>query len=170
MLPEVVIDQQLTYIQTFATTASGVIIPRFVGTLSAISSIIIISIIARSKTRLSSPYHRILFGMSFADVIASAAVAFTTLPMPADMIYTQFQGKSIGNTWTCAIQGYAANTYFHIGAFYNFGLCLYYLCAIPFKMSDKKFQKRVEPFIHIGIQLITMPAAITNFYWKVSLF
>lgn len=93
-------------------------------------------------------YHRIMFCMSLADIIASVAMALTTIPMPKDMIYTQFEPKAYGTTTTCSIQGF----FFTLGSTITFGynalLCFYYLCAIRYKMKDSKFRNRVEPWLH----------------------
>lgn len=159
---------ELTLYETPATKASGALISSFVGILSAISSIVIIVIISRSNTCLSSPYHRILFGMSLADVFSALAMAFTTLPMPKDMIFTQYEGRIIGNTLTCTIQGFTARYFGTVTFSYNVALCLYYLYAIPLKMPDKKFQKRVEPFVHIGVQVMSLPVDISYLYAKVG--
>eukprot|EP00553_Chaetoceros_curvisetus_P004031 CAMPEP_0204623540 /NCGR_PEP_ID=MMETSP0717-20131115/9275_1 /ASSEMBLY_ACC=CAM_ASM_000666 /TAXON_ID=230516 /ORGANISM="Chaetoceros curvisetus" /LENGTH=81 /DNA_ID=CAMNT_0051638653 /DNA_START=52 /DNA_END=294 /DNA_ORIENTATION=- len=61
-------------------------IPSATGTISALSSILIMSIILRSskESRFSS-YHIIMFFMSFWDTIASTAIALNTIPMPSDV-------------------------------------------------------------------------------------
>jgi hypothetical protein len=63
-------------------TDYAALVPRFTGSLSAVSSALIIYVILRSEARLSSIYHRIMFGMSLADICGSIAMALTSLPMP----------------------------------------------------------------------------------------
>jgi hypothetical protein len=134
--------------------------PVFSGSLSAISSALIIYVILRSQTRLSSIYHRIMFGMSLADVLSSIAVALTTLPMPSYMpkeeeLQYRWTGGTprLGNTYTCNAQGFFQTfgvlTTFH----YNSMLCVYYACAIAFAMKEQTIKKYVEPFIH-GIPIL----------------
>jgi hypothetical protein len=58
---------------------------RCSGSLSTVSSFIIIYIILQSKTRLSSIYHRIMFGLSIADIIGSVSMALASWPMPSHL-------------------------------------------------------------------------------------
>jgi hypothetical protein len=66
-------------------TDYAAVMPRFSGSLSAISSAAIIYVILRSEKGLSGIYHRIMFGMSTADILGSLAMALTSLPMPSYM-------------------------------------------------------------------------------------
>lgn len=81
---------------------------------------------------MGSVYHRIMFGMSFFDIVQSLAMAFTTLPMPTCMIYDQFEGLIIGTEDSRKAHGFM----FLIGSMtattYNAMLCLYYLCALRY--------------------------------------
>jgi hypothetical protein len=109
--------------------------PIFSGSLSAISSTLIIYVILRSQTGLSSIYHRIMFGMSIADILSSVSIALSTLPMPSFMpqekdFEYRWTGPRLGNTSTCNAQGF----------FQTFGiLCMFtyntivvrLLCPVP---------------------------------------
>jgi hypothetical protein len=132
------------------------VVPRLTGSLSAVSSTLIIYVIMRSQTRLSSIYHRIMFGMSLADICGSIAMALTTLPMPSYMPKEEIFGYSsrwsrstrLGNTHTCNAQGFFV--FFGLGCVFNYNsmLCVYYACAIAFTMREKTIKKYVEPIIH----------------------
>jgi len=63
----------------------GAIVPRITAGTSAVSSFLILYLLLRSKTKLSTIYNRIMFGMSMADVLGSLAMSLTTLPMPVEM-------------------------------------------------------------------------------------
>jgi hypothetical protein len=139
-------------------TDYAALVPRFTGSISAVSSALIIYIIRRSQTRLSSIYHRIMFGMSLADVCGSIAMALTSLPMPSYMPKEEifgyhWAGTRIGNTLTCNVQGFFAT--FGMGCLFNYNamLCLYYACAIAFGMREKNIKKYVEPILH-GLPLL----------------
>ena len=100
-----------------------------------------------------------MFGMSVADVMASTAMALTTLPMPANdpnwdghQTFWEEQSK-LGNVHTCAVQGFAFYSGIHIMSAYNGSLCVYYACAIAFRLQEKQIRKRIEPLIH-GVPLI----------------
>jgi len=134
-------------------TDFAALVPRFTGGLSAISSTLIIYVILRSETRLSSIYHRIMFGMSLADICGSIAMALTSLPMPSYMPkeeifgYT-WAGARLGNAYTCNAQGFFA-TFGMVCMFnYNAMLCVYYACAIAFVMQETNIKKYVEPKLH----------------------
>jgi hypothetical protein len=133
--------------------------PTFSGSLSAISSILIIYVILRSETRLSSIYHRIMFGMSIADVLSSTAVALSTLPMPSympqeeELEYRWTAGTRLGNTSTCNAQGFFQTFGLVTTIHYNSMLCLYYACAVAFAMKENNIKKYVEPILH-GLPIV----------------
>jgi hypothetical protein len=134
-------------------TDYAALVPRFTGSLSAISSTLIIYVIMRSQTRLSSIYHRIMFGMSLADVFSSIAMALTSLPMPSHMPKEEVFGYSwagtrLGNEYTCNAQGFFQTSGIVCMYAYNAMLCVYYACAIALTMREKNIKKYVEPFLH----------------------
>mmetsp|Transcript_26409 Transcript_26409/g.39120 ORF Transcript_26409/g.39120 Transcript_26409/m.39120 type:complete len:333 (+) Transcript_26409:69-1067(+) len=160
--------------------------PRISGTISAISSSTIIFLIFRSQPRLSTIYHRIMFGMSFADIMASTAMSLTTLPMPRNddpvwnrKDYGSYNGETfwsdqtkIGNEQTCTVQGFFFSTGISIMFAYNGMLCFYYACAIAFRMHEKDIRKKVEPFLH-GVPLVlglcpAIPAFMYHFYTPIT--
>ena len=140
------------------TSQFGVIVPRITGSISVCSSIALIYLIATSESRLRTVYHRLMLGVSISDIIASVAMALTSLPMPThenvahsyhDWENDNTTATRLGNIETCEAQGFCFTlgsimSYSYIGA-----LCFYYLCTIVFRMSQEKIQKKVEPFLHI---------------------
>mmetsp|Transcript_20118 Transcript_20118/g.24791 ORF Transcript_20118/g.24791 Transcript_20118/m.24791 type:complete len:470 (+) Transcript_20118:77-1486(+) len=124
-------------------------IPRVTGSISATASSLIIYLIFRSETKLSSIYHRIMFSMSCADILSSAAIALTTLPMPSEFPCegNPWEGRAKGNIQTCEAQGFIIVAG-GITGLYNAALCVYYACAIAFQMREENIHKRVEPFLH----------------------
>jgi hypothetical protein len=143
--------------------------PIFSGSLSAVSSALIIYIILRSQTGLSSIYHRIMFGMSLADILSSVSIALSTLPMPSYMPQEEdfeyrWTGTRLGNEYTCNVQGFFQSFGILCMFTYNAMLCVYYACAIAFAMQEQNIKKRVEPLLHI-IPLVAglVPAVIFIF-------
>ena len=135
-------------VETFNTSAAGIAIASCSASLSFISSSMIIIFIIRSDRKFGSVYHRIMIGMSLFDMIQSLAMAFTTLPMPSDMLYEQFHGLVGGNTSTCDFQAFAI-IFGSLGSImFNPLLCIYYLCSIRFKMPDERFKMRLEPIMY----------------------
>ena len=116
-------------------------------------------IIVRSNIRFSTVSHRLVFAMSSADVICSIGMAAGTLAMPKNMVY-DFEGKTIGNEFTCSLQGFLV--FFGGSATIAYSACLSvsFMCSITYKMKDAKIRKCVEPFMHVVCILATLPTAI----------
>ena len=131
-----------------STTAQQAIaiIPMFTGTISLIGSIAIMVMILRSYLRLTTCYHRILFGLSFCDIFQSIGLAVSSLPVPKG---TEGILYAIGNQWTCNIQGFV----YLFGAtsvpLYFCGLTGYFLLAIKVGMSEENMKKYYEPIVHL---------------------
>jgi hypothetical protein len=126
-------------------TDYAALVPRFTGSLSAISSALIIYIILRSQTRLSSIYHRIMFGMSLADICGSIAMALTSLPMPSYMPQEEVFGYSwagtrLGNQYTCNAQGFFSTFGMASVLCFDVMLCVYYACSIAFSMKERNIK------------------------------
>ena len=77
-------------------------------------------------------------------MLSSTAMALTTIPMPADVIYS-YAGPSYGTVATCDAQGlvYIIGSTSSIAAICM--LNIYYLCKIVFNMEESTFRKKVEP-------------------------
>jgi len=135
------------------------VIPWATGPISVISSITIIIMILRSKKALSIPYHRILFGLSIVNIIASVALSAGSLPAPKDAMFLKY---NFGNRSTCDTQG----SLFLVGAtaepLYQCSLQLYYLCKIKYEMKAVDIQRKLEPFLHFIPILIGITVAIVS--------
>lgn len=151
-------------VETLFTSAAGLGIMTSMATLSTISSFVIIYVISRSSVGFGSVYHRIMVGLSTADILQSLAMAFTTLPMPMDMIYEQFQGLVAGTAKSCNIQGSVYLCGFLGGTAYNVFLTFYYLCAITFGMQDATFRKYFEFTLHgITIAFAVIVSTVSSY-------
>ncbi len=141
-----VYDEGLLDVETMYTSLTGLNIARTTSTLSMISSLLIIAMIKRSSAGFSIVYHRLMFGMSVCDAISSFAMALTTLPMPKEMIYTQFEGSHIGTFGTCAAQSFAQNGGTLGTVLYNIALSVHYLHSV--RSSRATMSKWVELLLH----------------------
>jgi len=152
-------------IVTVNTSWTGIVITTVSASASLLGSAIIIFLILRSNVGLKTVYHRILFGMSVFDIIQSFPMALTTIPMPKDMIYKQFDGKAFGNTTTCSIQGYIYSTGGLCALLYNAILWIYYLCSIRFRMRDAIFRRCLEPFLYLYaiVFSVVMPMLVWHY-------
>jgi len=141
--------------ETFYFTRAAIVTATVTGSISAISSAIIICIILRSASKLKSPYHQIMFFMSLWDIVASTAIALSTIPMPVDVMYP-FEGRSYGTKQTCRVQGllYAFGT--ACGFAGNIALYAYYLATIRFKVKDETMKNRVLPVFFVLGTLVSV--------------
>mmetsp|Transcript_15732 Transcript_15732/g.22921 ORF Transcript_15732/g.22921 Transcript_15732/m.22921 type:complete len:525 (-) Transcript_15732:91-1665(-) len=141
--------------ETFYFTRAAIVTATVTGSISAISSAIIICIILRSASKLKSPYHQIMFFMSLWDIVASTAIALSTIPMPVNVMYP-FEGRSYGTKQTCRVQGllYAFGT--ACGFAGNIALYAYYLATIRFKVKDETMKNRVLPVFFVLGTLVSV--------------
>jgi hypothetical protein len=158
-------DYYLSPAESFYTSFPGLLVVTVAASLSALCSGVIIFVICKSQTKLASIYHRIMFFMSISDVIASTAVALTTLVMPKDMIYTDVFPKGwpiYGTEATCSAQGFIFLTFTFLTYACDLILCIYYLCSIRFAMSDRTFSLRLEWVLYTLFLIITLAMMIPD--------
>ena len=120
-------------------------IPRVTATLSSLGSLAIMRmILSDRKEKLKKPNHRLMLGLSTIDAFHSAVYLMTTLPSPVDSnIY-----GAIGNTRTCSAQGF----FLMLGLavpIYNTSLSLFFLLTIRYRMRQRDFANKIEPFLHL---------------------
>jgi len=154
-------------------THFGEIAPRISGSISCFSSALIIHVIMSSPAKLSSTMHRIMFGMSICDILGSAAMALSHLPMPnkSNIIwqwtpYDQFMGTKIGNTQTCTAQGFFVSFGVVATCGYNTMLCVYYCCSIAFNINEQKIKNIYEPVFHLFPILVSLSAALPPIFYN----
>ena len=148
------VENPLTYVETIPTSKTGSTVGIITCSLSAISSLVLITIILRSSIGLKSLYHRIVFCMNLANICSSTAMGLATIPMPKDMIYTQFKAVSYGNTTTCTAQAAVGLIFSQAALMYFIALCIYHLLSIKYKMTEAMIRKKVEPWFHAIIAII----------------
>lgn len=148
---------------SFYLTLEASYIPTVSGSISAVSSLLILIIACRSLSHLGSVYHRIMVGMSFFDLISSLAIAFTTTAMPSNVIYP-FEGRRVyGNTATCEAQGFFF-IFGGVGVFLMIsGLSIFYASLIQFRISDKNLRRYLEPAIHIFAWTGALGSSVSSF-------
>ena len=127
------------------------IIFRTSGSLSTIASTCIIVHILRSHHGLSTAYHRLVFGLSIGDVLASFfgyVLDSTMAPKELDYVVP----FAMGNQATCDAQGFLLTSGAGIALSYNSSICLYYLAIVTFNKTDGYIRTKLEPWLH-GISL-----------------
>ena len=147
--------------RTMFFSTEAIAIATTSGATSLLFSMLMLSIIMRSKERLSSPYNRIISVMSFCDIITSASILLTTVPMPSDVhdIYP-FEGRSYGNTLSCEIQGFFVLVGQTSAIGVNIILNIFYLCTLRYGKSPEYINKRVLPIAFTFFGLVSLFSGI----------
>ena len=135
------------------------VVHRVVGSVSFTASGAIIYHILRSHHGLSTTYHRLVFGLCFADMLSSFAFTISSSATPKEMNY--FIPHAIGRVWTCDAQGFLVAIGIIGGAMYNSSICLYYLAIIKYNKKDEYIQKKFEPWFH-GVTILLLIFIITS--------
>lgn len=129
------------------------IVPIVTGLLSIIGSLAIMTIVVkeegrhsttRSRRRTSGVYRRILFSLSFFDLISSLNHCSSSFAMPRG---TPGVWHPIGNATTCSIQGFLAQTNF-AAEVYVACLAVYYFMEIRSDVDGQNHVRKAEPFLH----------------------
>jgi hypothetical protein len=120
------------------------------GSISFIASMLLVIYILRSHDRLSTTYHRLIFGLSAADIISSFGFALSSTMSPKEMSYLVPFAR--GNIATCDAQGYLINFAVTISVGYNCSICFYYLAIITYNKRYDYIRKKLEPWFH-GISI-----------------
>lgn len=132
-------------------------VPVISSALSMVGSALILRLLWRKRfysvsNNLNS-YGRFLGVMSLYDVISSATAALQSFLVPWDS--RRLYG--VGNQTTCNMLGFLFQ--FNNTSYWYFGaLSVYFLSVIRFRVSEEKFARRIEPWLHvvcIGYPLIT---------------
>ena len=129
------------------------------GSLSTLSSFLIIIIILRSRTKVSSSYHRIMLFMSISDIFASVPITLATLPMPSDVLYP-FSTLAMGNKSSCSAQAFCIIFGQVCAVLSNVILNLYYLLKFRYDKSDDFIKKKVEPVGYTLSVVIGLSSAV----------
>ncbi len=107
---------------------------------------------------VSSPYHRIIFGLSIADMFQS--LAMITGPFMAVEAANTPAKWAIGNVVSCRING----LWFLIGLIssnlYTCFLCYFCFCKVARQTTDASFRKHIEWKIHSIILFITVAMSV----------
>ena len=143
--------------------------------LSLIGSGTIVFKIARSilKKQKTTPYDRIMFGLSSCDIMYSLMLALSPFLMPQDTILaTSPRPWAFGTSQTCEVMGFF--TQLSLWAiWYNCILSFYYLLTVRFKVKRRDFSRKYEPYMHLS-GLIFFPttaivAYVLNWYGEQAL-
>lgn len=141
-----------THPQRLGTTITLQSIQLTTSTISCIASSTIALMVSRHGYGLQSPYRRIIFGLSCADILSS--LGFMTGPMLVPRTEKGVRwtiGGPSGTIATCEMNGFILTLGGTAAPMYMCGLCIYYLCKVNYNMSDRSFARKIEKPIHAFI-------------------
>ncbi len=141
-----IIDQYKTILTSVQLTSAS--------TSLIASSAITVMIALPRNGGLSSPYRRIIFGLSISDVIQS--LGYTTGPFS---VPSNTNPLGLGNDGTCQANGFLITLGASAVPMYTCVLCFYYLCKLKWRMPDATFRLRYERYLHILIPLFNLIVA-----------
>lgn len=134
------------------------LIGTFTSSISLVSSVTIIAMIIASQKKLSTPYRRIIFGVSASDVIQSLAIVTSPFSPPKG---TDFASWAEGNIATCNLNGFLVTNGISLVPMYTTSLSIYYVCKLGLRMSDDNFYYKVERYLHFVIILYNLSLTTT---------
>ena len=116
--------------------------------------------IKESLKKTTSPYQRIIFCISFSDILFS--LAFITGPFMTKKTNPQAIWALSESNIACVVNG----TFFSFGAstsiLYYATLCFFYYCKVSKRMTDEIFTRRFETKIHLSILAIALSGACSS--------
>jgi hypothetical protein len=109
------------------------ILPKVTGGLSLIFSATTAAYVCKSPKRREKFYHRLILGISLADISSSVWLAMSTWPIPSNSgaLY------SSGNLATCRAQGFFTQAGIS-SSIYNSSLSFFYLLAIKYGWREAR--------------------------------
>lgn len=121
------------------------LLPKFTGFLSLMGSAFIFQDIVFHKN-FYRVYHRLVLGLSCADIVASIVNILSTWPIPEG---SKGVFLASGTTQTCTAQGFFNELGNLCTPLYNLSLCAYYVLVIRGGWTENEIKSRVEPIMHI---------------------
>lgn len=116
------------------------------GSLSVVGSLVVIAAIGRRKSgHLEiSIYHRLVLGMSIADLLSSCAFCFGTYPIPDGSPVSGARG----NQMSCNVQGFFVQLTLATHLYSSF-LAIYFLLVVKFNWNTSSLaMRRLEVLFH----------------------
>lgn len=123
------------------------------GSISLSASVVLVSMIYLTPKRLSTPYRRLIFGMSVFDIIQSLGILTGPFAVPTG---TWNASWATGTTASCEFNGFISLLGTLAVPIYTFALSVRFYCKLNLRMDDKVFTKRIEKWFHLSILLVVI--------------
>ncbi len=117
-------------------------------TLSLIGSSVIVFKILRSshQNKTSTPYERIILGLSSCDLVASLTYALGPFLLPSE---TSERVWAFGNDITCTWLGFLTQPACFWAIWYICILSFYFLLTVRFHVTRREFTRKYEFWMHL---------------------
>lgn len=133
------------------------------GSVSFLCSSALVACIIKTKNNgLHTPYKRLIFAISAADMLQSM---FTILGPFLNLSTVPQAFWGVGNVLTCRLSGFLHSLGGTAAPLYTCSLCIYYYCKLQKKMTNENFAYKVERWLHF---IILSFVGATNTYALVS--
>ena len=123
--------------------------------ISTLSSFLLVIFILESPSGLRSPYSRIIFGLSIADVLQSLGILVAPFAAPTDPEH--IFGR--GSVKSCDAVGFFTVIGSLAVPFYTLQLTYYFLKRVKYKVLPKDFANGEEKWFHIFIWIYSIAVA-----------
>jgi hypothetical protein len=161
-------DYAYTYIDLFQSLGINEsqlvtisIVQRIMGTISIIGSAYVIQNALRSPQKRKHTFHRLMVGLSIADVFISFFNhVLSTSPMPKG-----YHVLAVGNVATCDVAGFFNTMLVFVTTLYNCSLATYYLVQLKYNWPDRRI-KALEKWLHVVPWSVGLAFGITGLVLK----
>jgi hypothetical protein len=126
--------------------------------LSILGSSTIVYKVVRNRSQ-TTPYDRIMMGLSLTDIIASLSYALSPFLIPAGG--TSPRIWAVGNEATCSFLGWLTQFSF-AAVWYNAILSFYYLLTVRLGVHRKAFAQKYEVWFHASAWVFFLITATTG--------
>ncbi|GFH46822.1 hypothetical protein CTEN210_03296 [Chaetoceros tenuissimus] len=123
------------------------------------STFIVLMILTEPETGLASPYSRIIFAMSIADIFFSLGLGLSPFVGPKDNPDALF---AIGTTGLCEAVGFIHIIGLLCLVFYTVFLTYYFLKRIRYKRSPSDFAKKEEKYFHVLFIMFSLAVSVAG--------
>ena len=133
--------------------------------LSLIGSTTIVYKIVRnlSAKKVTTPYERIILGLSSCDILSSITFAISPFLLPSD---SSQRIVAIGSDATCQTMGFMLQFSSIWAIWYNCILSFYYLLTVRFRVKRSVFCRKYELWFHLSGILFFPVTASTGYFAK----
>ena len=123
------------------------------GSISLSASVALVSMIYLTPKCLSTPYRRLIFGMSVFDIMQSLGILTGPFAVPSGSSNAPW---AIGTTASCELNGFISLLGSVAVPIYTFALSVRFFCKLNLRMDDEVFTKKIEKWFHLSILLVVI--------------